>query len=303
MSTPSKIKQFLSAQNLAPSKKFGQNFLVNKNTPYKIISFGEIKNTDTVIEVGVGLGALTLPLAETAFHVIGIEIDSGIIRYHQQNKTLPDNVTLVHQDILQTDFSALYEQVGSKLKIMANLPYSISNPFIFKLIENRHLLLRATIMLQKEVADRLMAHPGSKAYGIPTVLLQSCASIKKLMTIQPDQFYPRPKVDSVVVQISFSPKPFHLKNIEPYNYSILRTIVRAAFGQRRKTLYNTLSSSRLLSTSNLDKNEIRSATKEAIINCDISPEIRGETLNLQQFVSLAISFEKTLSQLEKSRFE
>ena len=293
-----KTKDSLQTHKLAPSKKFGQNFLINEKTAQKIVQSGRVQADDTIIEVGVGLGALTIPLANSAHHVIGIEIDSGIIRYHEQEKDLPQNVTLLHQDILKTDFNALYHQIGSKLKIMANLPYSISNPFLFKLIENHHLLKWATIMLQKEVADRLMAQPGIKQYGIPTVLLRSCASVEKLMTLKPAEFHPRPKIDSVVVRIVFSPTPAHVKKLPDYNYKILQTLVRAAFGQRRKTLYNTLSSCRLFAPFLLDKKDIRAATREAIINSSIKPEIRGESLNLDQFVALAVSFEKMLKTLQ-----
>lgn len=298
MSKQMKTKDILKTHKLAASKKFGQNFLVNENTAYKIVHAGRVQEKDTIIEVGVGLGALTIPLAQSAHHVIGIEIDSGIIRYHEQENDLPQNVTLTHQDILKTDFNDLYQQVGSKLKIMANLPYSISNPFLFKLIDNRHLLESATIMLQKEVADRLMASPGVKQYGIPTVLLRSCALVEKLMVLKPAEFHPRPKIDSVVVRITFSPLPGHVKMLPAYRYEILRTVVRAAFGQRRKTLYNTLSSCRLFSPYLSDKNDIRSATKEVIINSTLQPEIRGEMLNLDQFVALAISFEKKIKSMQ-----
>jgi len=129
----STTKESLRSYKLAPSKKFGQNFLVNENTANRIVFAGQVQPEDTIVEVGVGLGALTTPLAKQVHHVFGIEIDSGIIRYHEQEGDLPQNVTLIHQDILKTDFEALYSRIGSKLKFMANLPYSISNPFLFKL--------------------------------------------------------------------------------------------------------------------------------------------------------------------------
>jgi len=301
MSKITKTKESLRTHKLAPSKKFGQNFLVNENTAKRIVHAGQVKPEDTIIEVGVGLGALTTPLAKQVHHVIGIEIDSGIIRYHEQECDLPENMTLIHQDILKTDFKALYNRIGSKLKFMANLPYSISNPFLFKLIDNHHLIEWATIMLQKEVADRLMAYPGVKQYGIPTVLLRSCSIVEKLMTLKPAEFHPRPKIDSVVVRIVFSPPAPHLKNLPEYNYEILQTIVRASFGQRRKTLFNTLSSCRIFSEFLHDKNDIRSATRESITNAGIQPEIRGESLNLEQFVSLAISFENTLNLMQMNK--
>ncbi len=298
MSSFSKIYESLKAHNLAPSKKFGQNFLVNKNTPQKIIQSGQIQQSDTIIEVGVGLGALTIPLAKSAHHVIGIEVDSGMIRFHENEQDLPENVTLIHDDILKIDFNSLSKKIGSRLKIMANLPYSISSPFLFKLIENRDVIEWATIMLQKEVADRLLAEPGVKQYGIPTILLRSCSTVKKIMTLKPAEFHPRPKVESTVIRIDLFPTPKHVQELPGYNKEILQTIVNAAFGKRRKTLTNTLSSCRIFSQFLKDKADIRSATREAIIDCSIQPETRGETLTLDQFVALTISFEKMLQRIQ-----
>ncbi len=298
MSKQKNIKDSLSDHQLAPSKRFGQNFLVNQNTSSKIVRLAGIHPDDTIIEVGVGLGALTLPIAQSAKQVIGIEIDSGIIRYHEQEMQLPENVTLIHQDILKTDFGSLCNQTGARLKIMANLPYSISNPFLFKMIDNRHHIEWATIMLQKEVADRIMATPGSKQYGIPSILLQSCAKIKKKLTLKPDQFHPKPQVDSVVVTITFQPKPAHLNNLPEYDFRLLQTVVRAAFAQRRKTLVNTLAASRLF-TEYLDvKREIRELTRQTIQKAGIEPTSRGETLTLEQFINLTCSFDKTLTSLQ-----
>lgn len=301
MSNQSKVKHSLEEYNLAPSKRFGQNFLINENTSYKIIRSGNVLKDDTIIEVGVGLGALTIPLAKSAHQVIGIEIDRGIIRYHENEKSLPQNVKLVHNDILKADFETLHRQIGSKLKIMANLPYSISNPFLFKLIDNSHLIEWATIMLQKEVAGRLLAEPGSKQYGIPTVLLRSCASIEKLLNLQPSEFHPRPKVDSTVVKIIFSPVPSHVQELPKHNPKILQTLVRAAFGQRRKMLVNTLSSSRIFSPYFSEKSIVRQATLETIIESGIQPEVRGESLGLNEFVLLARSFEKKILSLRTNK--
>ena len=154
-----KTKQSLQLYSLSPKKRFGQNFLVHRRTAEAIVQAGGVQKEDMIVEVGVGLGALTIPLAEAAGHIFGLEIDSGIIRFHQEEKDLPENVTLIHQDVLKADFNDLTERCGGSLKVMANLPYSISNPFLFKLIENHEKMVWATIMLQKEVAERLMAEP------------------------------------------------------------------------------------------------------------------------------------------------
>lgn len=283
-------KELLQQHNLAPHKKFGQNFLVNPTTAESIVYSGNISEEDNIVEVGVGLGALTKPLAKMANHVFGVEIDSGLIRYHKEEDDLPKNITLIHNDILKVDFNSLMHQCGGPLKIMANLPYSISNPFIFKLIENRSCVEWVVVMLQKEVADRLMASPSSKAYGIPTVLLQSCAHVRKLMTLKPHEFHPQPKIDSVVIRIDFSPTPERVKALPSFNYNLFNILVRGAFGKRRKTLLNNIASINLFKSSdNFDKKINKEITETVIINAGLSPGIRAENLTVEDFVQLAIT--------------
>lgn len=191
---------FLARYGLAPSKRFGQNFLVNPRTAKRIVGLGGFSKTDHVVEVGVGFGALTSFLSEAAGTVTGIEIDKGLVAFHKAEQDLPENVTLLHGDVLKINFSELRTHKEEKLKIIANLPYSISNPFIFKLIDNSTYIDAVTVMLQKEVADRLTASPGSKNYGIPTIILGSIADVKHLITLKPPEFYPKPKIDSVVIK-------------------------------------------------------------------------------------------------------
>ncbi|MDK9707696.1 MAG: 16S rRNA (adenine(1518)-N(6)/adenine(1519)-N(6))-dimethyltransferase RsmA [Desulforhopalus sp.] len=280
----------LKGHQLAPKKRLGQNFLVNRNTAEAIVRAGNVTATDIILEVGVGLGALTTPLAAAVQHVFGYEIDSGIIRFHEEEGDLPANVTLVHQDILTADFQAIAKQCGGSLKILANLPYSISNPFIFKLIDNAPLIDCATIMLQKEVADRLTALPSSKDYGVPTVLLACCARVKKLMTLKPAEFHPRPKIDSVVIHIDFAT---HRKLAEgnkgpSFDFSLLKKIVRTTFNQRRKTILNTLSHSDCLGIpGEIDHPKKKQLTENAILAADLSPAARPETLTVADFIGLS----------------
>lgn len=289
-------RQSLDKHSLAPKKRFGQNFLVNQHTAEAIVRAGSIDKNDVVVEVGVGLGALTQPLAEQARQVIGIEIDSGIIRFHEEENDLPANVTLLHQDILKADFHALMAQCGGPLKIMANLPYSISNPFIFKLIENRMTVTRATIMLQKEVAERLMAKPASKEYGVPSVLLQSCATIRRMMTLKPSEFHPRPKIDSVVIRIDFSHAPFQAADGTPFSFRYLQNIVRTTFNQRRKTILNTLSGMGMMNDEHaVDKAQAKQLAEEAIIRAGLTPSLRPEVLHLEDFIRLAVAVEALVS--------
>ena len=288
-------RKSLREEQLAPKKQLGQNFLVNKATAEAVSRCGRISPDDIIIEVGVGLGALTQPIAEQASQVIGLEVDSGIVRFHKEKNDLPDNVTLIHQDILKADFDELYQLSKGRLKIMANLPYSISNPFLFKLIENQEKIEWATIMLQKEVADRLTAQPGTKQYGIPTVLLKSCATVKSLLTLKPAEFHPRPKIDSVVVYIDFSDTEAISKRI--YDRLLFSKIVRAAFSQRRKTLLNTLSGAKFfMKLSKGDKNLEKQLTLARITEAGIAPGVRAETLRLDDFIDLTQTFSLAMNE-------
>jgi 16S rRNA (adenine1518-N6/adenine1519-N6)-dimethyltransferase len=275
-----KIKKILQEQKLAPKKRFGQNFLINKNVSDKIVRMADINPGDTIIEVGVGFGALTTHLAATCNKVIGLEIDSGIIRYHKEESILPDNVKLLHQDVLQTDFTKLAEEAGNRIKLIANLPYSISNPLLFKLTEHKDKMEWAVLMLQKEVAQRLTAQIGSKDYGISTVRMGACASVTKLFDLGPQHFHPRPKVDSQVVKIIFFPKPERAASLPDYDHAFFKKVVDAAFQQRRKTLINALSSSGLIA---IDKK----ATTIALEQLGLDSRIRGERLSVENFVYLA----------------
>ena len=292
MSATNNPRSSLKDHGLTAKKRFGQNFLVHLHTAEAIVAAGQVQPEDTIIEVGVGLGALTLPLSRQAKRVIGLEIDSGIIRYHEQENQLPENVSLIHQDVLKADLQTLSIETGGPLKIMANLPYSISNPFLFKLIDNLPWIKQATIMVQKEVAERWMASPGCKAYGIPSVLIQTCARISRLMTLKPAEFHPRPKIDSVVIRIDFGQHtPLN------YNRATLHQTVRAAFSQRRKTLLNTLSAARLFATTiSGDKQINKELAIRALEMAQLDPQNRAENLDLSDFIHLAQSIDQLTSE-------
>ncbi|MDW7772039.1 MAG: 16S rRNA (adenine(1518)-N(6)/adenine(1519)-N(6))-dimethyltransferase RsmA [Desulfobulbaceae bacterium] len=271
-------KSILQQQGLAPHKKRGQNFLVHRHTAERIVDLAAPQPDDIIIEVGVGLGALTYPLAKRAKKVIGIESDSGLIRWHEQEGGLPENVELIHRDILKTDFAELANGSGGRLKIVANLPYSISSPFLFRLIEHRELMDWAVIMLQKEVAQRLLAEPGTKDYGVPTVLLAGCATVKPLLKVGSGEFHPRPKVDSLVVKLSFLPIPERVAALPAFDRKLFRKVVNGAFSQRRKTLRNALKSA---------FPAIDNKTMTQLINqAGLEESIRAERLSLEAFVRL-----------------
>jgi 16S rRNA (adenine1518-N6/adenine1519-N6)-dimethyltransferase len=274
-----KVKEILRQQKLAPKKRYGQNFLVNRNITANIVKLAGIDPQDTVIELGVGLGALTIPLAAQCKQVIGLEIDAGIIRFHQEEGGLPANVTLKHQDILNADFPELSKQIGARLKIIANLPYSISNPLLFKLIDHQDIMEWAVLMLQKEVAQRMTAGIGTKDYGILTVRMAACASVEKMLELGPQHFHPRPKVDSQVVKITFHPKPERVRALPAHDPQLLEKIVRSSFQQRRKTLINALSAANL---PGVDKLSIGRALEKI----GLPVQVRGERLNIEEFVLL-----------------
>ncbi|WP_028583178.1 16S rRNA (adenine(1518)-N(6)/adenine(1519)-N(6))-dimethyltransferase RsmA [Desulfogranum mediterraneum] len=285
--TYQQTKSTLKKEGLAPSKKLGQNFLVHEHTAQRIVNAAGVEAGDTIIEVGVGLGALTYCLARQAARVIGIEADSGLIRMHQEQQQLPETVELRHGDILKTDLTALARETGEKLKIVANLPYSISSPFLFQLIAHRQAMASAVVMLQKEVAERLLAQPGTKAYGAPTVLLAACAAVEPLLKVKPAEFHPKPKVDSLVIRITFDPQPERVRQLEEYNPQLFRRVVNAAFGQRRKTLLNALSSAIL----GEDKERLAGLIQQA----GLDPRIRAEKLAVEDFIRLSRIIEPALS--------
>ncbi|MCL7488282.1 MAG: 16S rRNA (adenine(1518)-N(6)/adenine(1519)-N(6))-dimethyltransferase RsmA [Desulfobulbaceae bacterium] len=274
-----KTRSILESRGLAAHKKLGQNFLVHRHTAERIVDLAGPDPGDVIVEVGVGLGALTNIIAARAGKVIGIEADSGIIQWHREEQDLADNVTLIHGDILKTDLAGLAEQCGGRLKILANLPYSISSPFLFRLIDHREVVDWAVVMLQKEVALRLMARPGTREYGVPSVLFAGCADIEPLMQVKPGEFYPRPRVDSMVVRITFHPRPQRLAAVPDFHWPLLKKIVNSCFGQRRKTLLNGLAAGGFIA----DKTVLADVIRKA----GLDPSIRAENLSFEEFVELS----------------
>lgn len=272
---PDNIRKTLAGSGLAPSKKLGQNFLVHRQTAERIVTLADAGPDDTVVEIGVGLGALTQPLACRVAQVIGLEFDAGIVAWHEENQDLPANVSLRHQDVLAADFAELAQICGGRLKIIANLPYSISNPLLFRLVEHADRMDWAVLMLQKEVAERLAAPPGTKEYGVLSVLLAGCATVETLMNVGPGQFHPRPKVDSRVVRITFQPVP----GLSGCPTDEIKRLVNAAFQKRRKTIANALSPAPHFAG---DKQRVLALLAAA----GIAPERRPETLTVHEYASL-----------------
>jgi 16S rRNA (adenine1518-N6/adenine1519-N6)-dimethyltransferase len=272
------LKSIMAEHKLAPNKKLGQNFLVNRHAVESIVRISGAGPEDVILELGVGFGALTVPLAAKVRQVIGLELDAGIVRFHRGEGDLPENVELIHEDMLKSDFRKLAKESGGSLKILANLPYSVSNPLLFKLIDNQEVMTWAVLMLQKEVADRLVAPVGSKDYSILTILLGACASVTPVLQLGPEQFYPRPAVDSTVVRLDFDPSPEKSRGLPSYDRLLLRKVVKAAFQQRRKTLVNGLASA----WPGIGKERWHPLLAAAAIQ----PNIRAERLHLEDYVRL-----------------
>jgi len=271
-----KVKRFAK-------KSLGQHFLNQPNIANAIVEKSEISGSKTIIEIGPGLGALTVPLARHSKHVYGIDIDQNLLSLlsEELRKKNINNVSLIHSDILKislNDVMALHND--EKCIVMGNLPYHISSQIIVKLIKERNNIEQAVVMLQKEMAERIQSPPGSKAYGRLSVMVQYCGFVSPLISIKGRDFFPRVTVDSQVLCIKF------YKNIEHQadDESFLFKTIKAAFGKRRKTLKNALISSEL----NYNATVITQTLKEI----GIDPQRRAETLSVKEFVCLSNALTK-----------
>lgn len=279
--SPATINEIKNRHGFKLSKSLGQNFLTDKNIIDKIIEKSGIGKNDLVIEIGPGIGVLTAAAACEAGKVIAVEIDRNLIPILRETLSAYDNIEIINSDILKTDLKAILEQntdIGgqkrSGVKILGNLPYYITTPIIMKLLEDRVPADSITIMLQKEVADRIKASPGTKAYGALSVAVQYYCTVSHVANAPKEIFVPQPKVDSTVIRLDIrKEKPVVLNSEEAFF-----TVVKAGFGQRRKTLLNSLTG-----VYGLTKDEIAAVMATA----GIDPVRRAETLSLDEFAALA----------------
>ena len=266
----------LNGWQIRPKKQLGQNFLSAPGIAEKIVAKAGLTHDDTVLEIGAGLGALTIPLARTAGKVYAVETDRRITPLLRTEliATGLENVEIIEQDILQLDISALAERSECRFTVMGNLPYHLSSQVLIRLIHYRQWVDRAVLMFQKELAQRLMAVPGEKRYGRLTVMLTYAATVQQLLELTADQFFPKPKIASTVLKVIFQPPENRISN-----EALLFGVIKAAFGQRRKTLKNSLSGSFL----NIAPQAAESALKKA----GIDPKRRAETLSVTEFINLS----------------
>lgn len=281
LGNPQKTIEIIKKYEFAFQKKFGQNFLIDTHVLDKIIAAAGVTKDDCVLEIGPGIGTMTQYLAENARHVVAVEIDSNLIPI--LNETLADyeNVTVIHADILKVDINQITEQYngGRPIKVVANLPYYITTPIIMGLFENMVPIDNITVMVQKEVADRMQVGPGSKDYGALSLAVQYYAEPYIVANVPPNCFMPRPNVGSAVIRLTRHKEP-PVKAEDP---GLMFRLIRASFNQRRKTLQNGLNNSPEIPFA---KEQIM----EAVESLGLGPSVRGEALTLEQFASLSNYF-------------
>ena len=268
------IKQELLEYGIFPKKRLGQHFLVDRNVLDRVIQTAEVGKDDVIIEVGPGLGEMTHALARLAKQVIAVEIDAKLVEILKKKLAECPNVEVVRSDILKVDFKHFYKKEGQPIKVVANLPYQISTPLLFCFIEAREVFSTFTLMVQKEVAERMVASPGGKEYGKLSVLLQVFLDLSVRFFIPPSAFFPRPKVESAVVHMSFREKSVVRLEDEEW----FKKIVKGCFGYRRKTLMNALKHSGL---------PLPQSIESRMQTIGIDPQKRPETLTIQDLVHLA----------------
>ena len=283
LGNPKYTIEVLQKYTFAFQKRFGQNFLIDTHVLEKIIAASQISKEDFVLEIGPGIGTMTQYLAEYAREVAAVEIDNTLIPILKDTLKDWDNVTVINDDILKVDIRklALERNGGKPIKVVANLPYYITTPIIMGLFENQVPIDSITIMVQKEVADRMQVGPGTKDYGALSLAVQYYAKPEIVANVPPNCFMPRPKVGSAVIRLERYEKP----PVEVSNEKLMFRIIRASFNQRRKTLVNGLKNSQELSYS-------REEIEEVLNECGIPLNIRGEALTFAEFASLANAFDK-----------
>ena len=281
LSDPKKTIEVIQKYQFAFQKRFGQNFLIDAHVLEKIVSAAGITKDDCVLEIGPGIGTMTQYLAESAGQVIAVEIDTNLLPILADTLKDYSNVKVINQDILKVDINELVKEYnnGRPIKVVANLPYYITTPIIMGLFESNVPIDNITVMVQKEVADRMQVGPGSKDYGALSLAVQYYASPYIVANVPPNCFIPRPNVGSAVIRLTrYQEPPVQVKDPK-----LMFKLIRASFNQRRKTLQNGLNNSPEISFS---KEEIT----KAIEGLGVSPSVRGEALSLEQFAQLANYF-------------
>ena len=270
------LMQELRSRGVSPKRGLGQHFLIDQGIAQKIVRLADLEPEDCVVEIGPGMGVLTFLMLPLVKKVIAVELDQGMADWLTEKGQSIPSLTIIRQDALNFDFTKVSRDVDSKIKVVANLPYKISTPVIFRLLESRVFFSYLTLMLQREVAERIIASPGGKDYGPLSIFTQLYTFPKIMMRVPAEAFYPRPKVESALVRFEILKRP----RIAIDDDGFFQKVVRASFAQRRKTLLNALTGSSL----SLGPKDGIAAALEAI---GINPRRRAETLELVEFQRLA----------------
>ena len=275
---PQNTIDVLQKHNFHFQKKYGQNFLIDTSVLERIISAAEITKEDCVLEIGPGIGTMTQYLAEAAREVVAVEIDKALIPILEETLSAYENVTILNEDILKVDINRIVEEKngGRPIKVVANLPYYITTPIIMGLFESHVPLKSITIMVQKEVADRMQVGPGTKDYGALSLAVQYYARPEIVANVPPNCFIPRPNVGSAVIRLTRYDKP----PVDVEDEERMFALIRASFNQRRKTLVNGLANAAEL---DVTKEQVAAALQQM----GLPATVRGETFTLQQFAELS----------------
>ncbi len=278
LGNPTGTIEVLRKYNFNFQKRFGQNFLIDSNILEKIVSAAEITKDDCVLEIGPGIGTMTQYLAENAREVIAVEIDKALIPILEDTLSPYDNVTVINEDILKVDIRKLAEEKnqGNSIKVVANLPYYITTPIIMGLFESHVPLKSITVMVQKEVAERMQVGPGTKDYGALSLAVQYYAKPEVVAYVSPECFIPKPNVGSAVIRLDRYDNP----PVQVENEEFMFKVIRAAFNQRRKTLANGLGNAS-------DLNITRQQAQDVLRDLDLGTSVRGEALTLEEFAKLS----------------
>jgi len=281
---PKVTKEIIQKYGFRFSKQLGQNFLIDENILQKIVNGAAVSKEDWVIEVGPGIGTLTQALAQRAQKVIAVEIDKNLIPILEETLTPYPNIKIIHADILKVDFHELLEEnTENPIKIIANLPYYATTPIVMKFLEEKWPLHSLTLMVQKEVADRMRAAPGGKDYGALSVAVQYYCHVEMIAKVPKTVFIPQPNVDSAVIRLMRLPEP----SVRLKDEKVFFAVVKAAFGQRRKMLLNALAGSAL----GFSKERIQ----QVLAQTGIDGSRRGESLTIEEFAKLANAFSERMA--------
>ncbi|MCP8971190.1 16S rRNA (adenine(1518)-N(6)/adenine(1519)-N(6))-dimethyltransferase RsmA [Ectobacillus ponti] len=280
IATPNRTKDILERHGFSFKKSLGQNFLIDTNVLNRIVDFAELGPDTGAIEIGPGIGALTEQLAKRAQKVVAFEIDQRLLPILADTLEPYENVSVIHSDILKADVHEAIRQEfreGQDIMVVANLPYYVTTPILFKLLEDKLPIRGIVAMMQKEVADRLAAAPGTKEYGSLSIAIQYYTEAETVMTVPRTVFVPQPNVDSAVIRLLKRPQPL----VQVQDEAFFFEVVRSSFAQRRKTLINNLSNN--LGSLSLPKEQLEGILQET----GIDPKRRGETLSIAEFGKLS----------------